>query len=91
MKKIFLQIVKLYRKYISPLKPPCCRYYPTCSTYALEAIEKHGAAKGSVLAVWRLLRCNPYSGGGVDKVPEKFYLYTLKSREKKEKCNHNIY
>lgn len=65
------------------MKPPCCKYYPTCSTYALKALEKHGAVKGSILAIWRLMRCNPYSLGGVDHVPDKFFLYTLKSREKR--------
>ncbi|MDE6596657.1 MAG: membrane protein insertion efficiency factor YidD [Oscillospiraceae bacterium] len=80
MKKILLLLVKLYRKAISPLKPPCCKYYPTCSSYALEAIEKHGAVKGLALAVWRILRCNPWSLGGVDPVPEKFGFYTLEKR-----------
>ncbi len=84
MKYVLSLFVKFYRKFISPFKPPCCKYYPTCSTYALEAIEKHGAVKGSVLAVWRLLRCNPYSLGGVDRVPDRFCLYTLKSRRIKE-------
>ena len=80
MKKFLLLLVKLYRKAISPLKPPCCKYYPTCSTYAVEAIEKHGAVKGLALAVWRILRCNPWSLGGVDPVPEKFGFYTLEKR-----------
>lgn len=84
MKKILLLFVKFYRKFISPLKPPCCKYYPTCSTYALTALEKHGAFKGTVLAMWRLARCNPFSLGGVDHVPDRFFLYTLKNREKKE-------
>lgn len=84
MKKILLLFVKFYRKFISPLKPPCCKYYPTCSTYALTALEKHGALKGSVLAAWRLARCNPFSLGGVDHVPDEFFLYTLKSRKKRE-------
>jgi putative membrane protein insertion efficiency factor len=84
MKKILLLLVKFYRKYISPLKPPCCKYYPTCSTYALTALEKHGAVKGSILAAWRLARCNPFSMGGVDHVPDRFYLYTLKGRNKKQ-------
>lgn len=83
MKKILELIIKFYRKFISPLKPPCCKYYPTCSTYALTAIKKHGAIKGSILAVWRILRCNPWSNGGVDHVPEKFHLYTLKGEEKR--------
>lgn len=87
MKYILSLLVKFYRKIISPLKPPCCKYYPTCSTYALEALQKHGAAKGTVLAVWRLLRCNPYSNGGVDKVPDEFFLYTLKSRKRREEKN----
>ena len=84
MKKILLLFVKFYRKFISPLKPPCCKYYPTCSTYALTALEKHGAFKGTVLAMWRLARCNPFSLGGVEHVPDRFFLYTLKNREKKE-------
>ena len=84
MKKILLLFVKFYRKFISPLKPPCCKYYPTCSTYALTALEKHGAFKGTVLAMWRLARCNPFSLGGVDHVPDRFFIYTLKNREKKE-------
>lgn len=84
MKKILLLFVRFYRKFISPLKPPCCKYYPTCSTYALTALEKHGALKGSVLAAWRLARCNPFSLGGVDHVPDEFFIYTLKSRKNRE-------
>ncbi len=84
MKKIAELLITAYRKYISPLKAPCCRYYPTCSEYALEAVKKHGAVKGTILAVWRLLRCNPYSRGGVDYVPEKFHLYTLKSEARRK-------
>jgi putative membrane protein insertion efficiency factor len=63
--------IRFYRKFISPLKPPCCRYQPTCSKYALEAIEKFGL-KGLLLAFWRILRCNPFGGMGYDPVPEKF-------------------
>lgn len=59
-----------YRKFISPLKPPTCRFYPTCSQYALEAIEKHGAAKGGWLAAKRILRCHPFHPGGYDPVPD---------------------
>lgn len=80
MKTVLLLLVKFYRRVISPLKKPCCKYYPTCSAYALKAIEMHGALKGTVLAVWRVLRCNPWSLGGVDDVPERFGLYTLSSR-----------
>ncbi|MGN0171047.1 MAG: membrane protein insertion efficiency factor YidD [Lachnospiraceae bacterium] len=69
IKKILIFGIKVYRKYISPMKIVKCPYYPTCSTYALEAIEKHGAFKGGALAVWRILRCNPFSKGGYDPVP----------------------
>ena len=70
MKKIMLAFIKFYRKYMSLAKGySSCKYYPTCSTYALEAIEKYGAAKGGYLAVKRILRCNPFSKGGYDPVP----------------------
>nr|WP_245700892.1 membrane protein insertion efficiency factor YidD [Sanguibacter gelidistatuariae] len=62
--------VRWYQRYISPLSGPRCRYYPTCSSYAVTAIEKHGAIRGTRLAVWRLLRCNPWTDGGIDDVPE---------------------
>ncbi|AKV56174.1 hypothetical protein AB656_05755 [Bifidobacterium actinocoloniiforme DSM 22766] len=64
-----------YRRSLSPLSPPCCRYYPTCSTYALTAIERFGACKGGALAVLRLLRCRPWSNGGIDDVPARFSLF----------------
>ena len=70
MKVIFLALIRFYRKYISPCKPPCCRFVPTCSEYAYEAITKYGALKGGVLALWRLLRCNPFNEGDIfDPVP----------------------
>ena len=61
MKKLFLKMIRFYQKHISPLSPPRCRYYPTCSTYAYQAINKYGALKGGWLAFKRLLRCNPFS------------------------------
>ena len=61
--------IRFYQKYISPLKPPTCRFTPTCSQYAIEAIRKHGPFKGLALAVWRILRCNPWGGSGYDPVP----------------------
>lgn len=73
---VFMLPIRFYRKFISPCKPPCCKYYPTCSTYALTAVEKHGIVKGTALAAWRLLRCNPWSLGGIDYVPEKFTFKT---------------
>lgn len=61
--------IRFYQKFISPLKPPTCRFTPTCSQYAIEAIRKHGPFKGLLLAVWRILRCNPWGGSGYDPVP----------------------
>lgn len=62
-------IIRFYRRGISPLKPPVCRFQPTCSQYGLEAIEKYGAGRGSWLLVKRILRCQPFSKGGYDPVP----------------------
>ena len=70
MKKILLGIIRFYQKYLSGAKGySSCKYYPTCSRYAIEAIEKYGAFKGGLLAAWRILRCNPFSKGGYDTVP----------------------
>ena len=69
MKKLFLFIIKFYRKYISPMKSTKCPYIPSCSEYGMEAIEKYGALKGGALALWRIIRCNPFSKGRYDPVP----------------------
>lgn len=61
MKELLLSAIRFYRKNISPATPPSCRFIPTCSAYAMEAIEVHGAVKGSALAAWRILRCNPFN------------------------------
>ncbi len=66
MKKIFILAIKGYQKFISPVLPHSCRYYPSCSSYAILAVEKYGIIKGSLKAAWRILRCNPLSKGGVD-------------------------
>lgn len=66
---LLIQPIRFYQRYISPLKPPSCRFTPTCSQYAVEAIRKHGPFKGLALAVWRILRCNPWGGSGYDPVP----------------------
>jgi len=68
MKKVLIFIIRTYKKYISPLFPPSCRFYPTCSVYAIQAIEKYGAIKGSIKAIYRILRCNPFNKGGYDPV-----------------------
>jgi uncharacterized protein len=69
LKKILIALIQFYRKYLSPLKSTKCPYFPSCSEYGLQAIEKYGAIKGSALATWRILRCNPFSKGGYDPVP----------------------
>lgn len=66
MKKLLLGLIRFYRKYISPLSPPCCRFVPTCSQYALEAIEKYGARKGTWLALKRISKCHPFHRGEHD-------------------------
>ena len=63
--------IRLYRKFISPIKKPSCRFTPTCSAYAIEALMEWGPICGSALALWRILRCNPFSKGGYDPVPKR--------------------
>ncbi len=72
MKKLVTGPIRFYQKRISPHTPPSCRYHPTCSTYALQAVEKHGALKGGIMGLARVLRCNPMVPGGVDEVPDYF-------------------
>jgi len=69
MKKLLLILIKFYQYFISPMTGAHCRYYPTCSAYALEAVEKYGSIKGTGLAVRRILRCHPFHAGGIDPVP----------------------
>ena len=71
MKRICIFMIRFYQKHISPALPSCCRYMPTCSQYAIEAIEKRGVFVGIFLAVRRLLRCHPWGGSGFDPVPER--------------------
>ncbi|NEC64219.1 membrane protein insertion efficiency factor YidD [Streptomyces sp. SID9727] len=71
MKYPLLALIKLYQWTISPLLGPVCRYYPSCSHYGYTAIDRHGAIKGTALTAWRILRCNPWSPGGVDYVPPR--------------------
>ena len=78
MRHLCIFFIRLYQKFISPLIGPHCRFTPTCSQYAVEAYAKHGFWKGSVLTVWRILRCNPFGKGGFDPVPDDFF-------ERKEK------
>ena len=82
IKKIFIFPIKLYKKFISPLLGTNCRFVPTCSEYAMEAIETHGVIQGLWLTVKRLLRCNPFAKGGYDPVPP---VRTTKNRKDDEK------
>lgn len=70
MKRVFLKLIRFYQRHISAHTPPACRFQPTCSQYAYTAIERFGVLKGGWLALWRLLRCNPFCKGGYDPVPE---------------------
>ena len=71
MTEILIGIIKFYRKHISPKLPRMCKFYPTCSEYGLIAIERFGPLKGSLLTLWRIIRCSPLTAGGYDPVPEK--------------------
>lgn len=85
MKKILIACVHFYQRFISPAFPPSCRYYPTCSTYMIQAIQTHGALKGTVMGTARILRCHPFVKGGIDYVPLRFQL----TRNKKDKERPN--
>ena len=89
MKHLMIGLVRLYQKFISPLKPASCRFTPTCSSYAIEAFQKRGFFIGFALTVWRILRCNPFCKGGYDPVPEKGFRAKTKTRicEDKQNCS----
>ena len=80
MKSFLLSLIRFYQKHISPLLPPMCRYYPTCSNYAVEAIRVHGAFKGTLLAVLWLMRCNILFPGGYDPVPPKKHRHSEENK-----------
>jgi putative membrane protein insertion efficiency factor len=71
MKWLLIGIIRFYQRFVSPLTPPTCRFYPTCSQYGLEAIKRFGFFKGGYLAAVRILKCQPFHSGGFDPVPEK--------------------
>ncbi len=75
MRRLFLLLIRFYQRWISPLKSPTCRFYPSCSHYAYEAIARHGVLAGGYLATRRILRCHPLNPGGYDPVPEKVELF----------------
>ena len=68
--RMLIAMVVAYRRYVSPVLPARCRFYPSCSAYSLEALQKHGAVRGTGLTIWRLLRCHPFHPGGYDPVPD---------------------
>lgn len=75
MKYLFMGFIKLYQKVVSPFKPPSCRFFPTCSHYGIEAIQRFGAIKGGYLTIKRISKCHPFHPGGIDLVPEKASKY----------------
>ncbi len=75
MKRAALWLIRFYQRFLSGLKTPCCRFYPTCSQYALEAVGRFGFFRGGYLALKRILRCNPLFKGGIDPVPERFSFF----------------
>lgn len=86
MKKILIWLILIYRKYLSPLKSTKCPYFPSCSQYGLEAVQKYGAIKGGLLSVWRILRCNPFSKGGYDPVPSMKTSVKTKNKKNVKTC-----
>jgi putative membrane protein insertion efficiency factor len=68
MNQVSVAVIRFYKRWISPMLPPACRFEPTCSEYAIEAIRRHGIIRGTALAMWRLLRCHPFHPGGADPV-----------------------
>jgi len=71
LRELYTAPLRFYRRFISPLKPPMCRFHPTCSQYGIEAVMRHGIVKGTLLALWRLMRCHPFAKGGYDPVPPR--------------------
>ena len=80
MKKILIALIRSYKKYISPYKGTKCPYYPSCSDYALEALDRYGAFKGSFIAFFRIIRCNPFSKGGIDPVRDDIFSRYITSK-----------
>jgi putative membrane protein insertion efficiency factor len=87
-KTLILQTLRGYKKMVSPMLMPACRYVPTCSEYALEAVDSHGVFRGSLLALWRVLRCHPFSAGGYDPVvvPKR----SEQAGDESEFCSHRV-
>ena len=89
MKRLCIWLIRFYQRRISPLKPPCCRFTPTCSAYALEAFQKRGFFVGFGLSVYRILRCNPFCRGGYDPVPPKKIPKYARDGSRKQKSSED--
>lgn len=88
MKSLAFRLLRLYKRWISPAFPPSCRYVPTCSEYAMEAVERYGALRGGMMATWRLLRCHPLAKGGLDPVVRDFRQRSQQESEAlDDECN----
>ncbi|MBD5431519.1 MAG: membrane protein insertion efficiency factor YidD [Lactobacillus sp.] len=84
MRKILIILVRGYQLFISPILPPSCRFYPTCSNYMIDSLKKHGFILGLIMGIFRILRCNPFNRGGVDPVPDEFTIFRNKHPERYE-------
>lgn len=71
LRTVLVGLIRFYQRWISPLSPPSCRFYPSCSAYGLQAVERFGPLRGSWMACWRIMRCNPWNPGGIDHVPAR--------------------
>lgn len=83
MRELLIRLIRSYQREVSPRRGPCCRYIPTCSQYAIEALEHYGLVKGSAKAIWRVLRCNPFGGHGYDPVVKDEGRAPARSQERK--------
>lgn len=90
MGKILIYMVVGYKKLISPIFPPSCRYYPTCSTYMIDAIRKHGAFLGLIMGLGRIFRCHPFIRGGYDPVPDHFTIFRNKKASERYRRSINL-
>ena len=89
IEKILIFLVKCYQNFISPLFPPSCRFYPTCSNYMLVALKKHGPFLGLIMGIARILRCNPFNPGGIDHVPDYFTIFKNSEDKRNSIVNNN--
>ncbi|WP_308282859.1 membrane protein insertion efficiency factor YidD [Pseudonocardia nigra] len=84
--RLLIALVRIYQRWISPALPPTCRFYPTCSAYAVEALQLHGVLRGTWLTLWRLLRCAPWHPGGIDPVPPRRIRPARNHHEEQASC-----